>query len=200
MSQEILSYAISSFCPTSADGLQRNITIEFGPSNERISLYTGDTAKNGKGNLKGALRELVPIMMNSAGAGNVRHFDTGTMFNMCDEYKATPISSIARKYWVVEATVSCKQCDGSQGATSTTIKLTKTDQYLRSERECLRTLKDFKEFEQHFKKQGLMRDERWSASSRSTLRGVQNPLAQLSPFDIKWLGKEERRKYSRAPH
>ena len=30
-------------------------------------------------------------------------------------------------------------------------------------------------------------------------RGVQNPLAQLSPFDINWLGKEERRKYSRAP-
>jgi hypothetical protein len=40
-----------------------------------------------------------------------------------------------------------------------------------------------------------VRDERWSASSRSTLRGVQNPLAQLSPFDIKRLGKEERRKY-----
>ena len=28
---------------------------------------------------------------------------------------------------------------------------------------------------------------------------MQNPLAQLSPFDINVLGKEERRKYSRAP-
>jgi hypothetical protein len=39
----------------------RFVTIEFGPGNERISLYTGDTWPDGKADFKGALRGIMPI-------------------------------------------------------------------------------------------------------------------------------------------
>jgi hypothetical protein len=40
----------------------RFLTIEFGPENEKLSLYTADMDPDGKANFKGALRDIVPMM------------------------------------------------------------------------------------------------------------------------------------------
>jgi len=64
----------------------RFVTIEFGPGNERISLYTGDTSPDGKADFKGALRGFMPIYAKSVG-GKSRIFSMSEMFKMCDEYK-----------------------------------------------------------------------------------------------------------------
>jgi hypothetical protein len=70
----------------------KSLTIEFGPGNERISLYTADVGPDGKANLKGALREFVPYMAKSF-RGNSQVFSMSKMFDLCDHYKARPVSS-----------------------------------------------------------------------------------------------------------
>lgn len=65
----------------------KNVMIEFGPGDERLSLYAGDVSANGKGNLKELLRAEVPTLMKTVGGKNVRAVDIKTMFSMCDQYR-----------------------------------------------------------------------------------------------------------------
>jgi hypothetical protein len=65
----------------------RSLTIEFGPENEKLSLYAADMDPDGKANFKGALREMVPMMAKSFG-GKSRVVGTTEMFRLCDTYKA----------------------------------------------------------------------------------------------------------------
>jgi hypothetical protein len=88
------------------------VTIEFGPGNERISLYTADLGPDGNANLKGALRDFVPYMAKSF-RGNSRVVSMSEMFDLCDDYKARPISSPTGKYWIIWGTASCPTCDPS---------------------------------------------------------------------------------------
>jgi hypothetical protein len=65
----------------------RFLTIEFGPGNEKLSLYAGDMDPAGKADFKGALKEMVPMMAKSFG-GKSRAIGTTEMFKLCDTYKA----------------------------------------------------------------------------------------------------------------
>jgi hypothetical protein len=78
---------------TSKDSLlrlmnSRQVLIEFGPDEERIKLYQADMAPNGNGNLKGYLREALPVLVKPLGGKNVRALDGQAMFRTCGNYKA----------------------------------------------------------------------------------------------------------------
>jgi hypothetical protein len=64
----------------------RDLTIEFGPLNERLLLYTGDTDPTGRANFKGALRDFMPVLTRSFG-GKSRIFSLSEMFKACNSYK-----------------------------------------------------------------------------------------------------------------
>jgi hypothetical protein len=64
----------------------RSMTIEFGPGNERISLYTGDTSPDGKADIKAALKEIMPMYAKSI-RGKSRIVGMSEMFKMCDMYR-----------------------------------------------------------------------------------------------------------------
>jgi hypothetical protein len=131
----------------------RFVTVEFGPGNERISLFTADVGHDGTGNLKGALRELVPLMAKSFG-GNSRILSMSEMFDLCDDYKARPVSSATGKYWIIWGTASCPTCDPSiPGEKSSRIRI--TNKNIRSEKECLSGMK---QVEQAYNRQGLTLD------------------------------------------
>jgi predicted deacylase len=60
------------------------VTIEFGSENERLLLYTADTAgDHGEINLKGALRDFIPSLAKTQSWGNVRIVGTSEMFGLC---------------------------------------------------------------------------------------------------------------------
>jgi hypothetical protein len=65
----------------------QSVTIEFGPGDERISLYTGDLGPNGKAKFKDALRHIVPLVTKSFG-GKSRIFSLSEMFNLCASFRA----------------------------------------------------------------------------------------------------------------
>jgi hypothetical protein len=62
------------------------LTIEFGPENERVSLYAGDLSPDGKANFKGALREMVAMMMKRLNVKS-RVVSMDEMFDLCSIYK-----------------------------------------------------------------------------------------------------------------
>jgi hypothetical protein len=61
----------------------RVVTIEFGPEDERILLYAGDTGPDNSAHLKSVLRDMVPILARSFG-GKSRVFRMSEMFRACD--------------------------------------------------------------------------------------------------------------------
>jgi hypothetical protein len=63
------------------------VTIEFGSGNERLELYTEDTGKDGKADLKGALRNFITSRAKTESWGSARIFGTNEMFGMCEKYK-----------------------------------------------------------------------------------------------------------------
>jgi hypothetical protein len=66
----------------------RFVTIEFGSGNERLALYTADTGNDGKGDLKGALRDFIPSLAKAESWGSARIFGMNEMFGLCENYKS----------------------------------------------------------------------------------------------------------------
>jgi hypothetical protein len=133
----------------------RNLTIEFGSADERISLYLGDTHPDGKGDLKGFLRGVVAEVMKSMGGTNMQMFDTTAVFAICADHKRAP-ENPGIQNWVAIATVICSKCDPSQpGQRSMTITISKEGLHHKSEKECLATLKDFDRAKQAFEQNGM---------------------------------------------
>lgn len=65
------------------------ISFEFGPADERLEIYQADAMPDGKGNLKGFLREALPMMLKSVGGTNLRHLNDQQMLKACAGFKAS---------------------------------------------------------------------------------------------------------------
>jgi hypothetical protein len=65
----------------------RDVSIEFGPGNDRPNLHQSDFAPNNTANLKGFLRDYVPMALKTMGGKNIRLFDQVSMFTACRQYK-----------------------------------------------------------------------------------------------------------------
>jgi hypothetical protein len=66
----------------------KHISVEFGPRNDRLNFYQDDFTPGGSGNIKGFLRDYVPMSLKTVGGRNFRTFDEASMFQACRQYKS----------------------------------------------------------------------------------------------------------------
>jgi hypothetical protein len=59
----------------------RDVGVDFGPLNDRLTLYQSDFTPNDAGNLKGFLRDYVPMALKTIGGRNIRVFDESSMYS-----------------------------------------------------------------------------------------------------------------------
>jgi hypothetical protein len=66
----------------------KEISVEFGPGNDRLNFYQDDFTPGGTGDLRGFLREYLPESLKNVGGRNFRTFDQRSMFEACRKYKS----------------------------------------------------------------------------------------------------------------
>jgi hypothetical protein len=66
----------------------KKIIVEFGSENDKVELYQADFAPNETSDLRGYLRETLPLVLKSAGGRNVRSFDQRSMLQSCARYRS----------------------------------------------------------------------------------------------------------------
>jgi hypothetical protein len=69
----------------------RRISVELGPQQEQIRLYQADKMPDGKGDLRGFIREIVPMFVTSMGGRNVRTIKGAQLLDACARFKATGV-------------------------------------------------------------------------------------------------------------
>jgi hypothetical protein len=69
----------------------RQVSVEFGPQQERLEIYQADKTPDGKGDLRGFLREAAPMFVGSMGGRNIRTIKGAQLLNACARFKATGV-------------------------------------------------------------------------------------------------------------
>jgi hypothetical protein len=69
----------------------RRISIELGPQRERLEIYQADMMPDGKGDLRGFTRDVVPMFVNSLGGRNIRVIKGAQLLDACARFKTTGV-------------------------------------------------------------------------------------------------------------
>jgi hypothetical protein len=69
----------------------RRISVELGPHQERLEIYQADTMPDGKGDLRGFIKDILPMFASSMGGRNIHTIKGAQLLDACARFKATGV-------------------------------------------------------------------------------------------------------------